>query len=380
MTSRFPQRTLTALGAVLSVALQASWGIAQAPQKPGKVRVADAIREARKASSATEKERAYKAISEESVEGDDDVRALADELRRLPDEASTKDTKKYVEASRHLADVLSKCRTSRHHAVVRNLLEQEVREIPQGFSGPWSANSQAEALREGIRFGRYEALIRAAGEGRNEQALDALRKIRRKGGEVGKAAEKAIGQIGKDEDLEDFVREVRSDPDSRTNLNVFGKKAADRILRELEDEKVPDDEKVRFASALPKNLGAAELDRLRPMLKHKNRRVASLVAAAIAAGTPSNDMGTVRDLLKHPDMSVQAEALAAIAKNWRPDYLPDLLKILKEDRYGFRRSQAASILGQNRVVEARTALEDAVKNDPDENVRDSARFALERMR
>lgn len=349
--------------------------------KEKRVRAKDAIRAAQQATSEEAKEQAYRQIDVQSIEDDADVKAIYGELaNRHKGFRKDRPSKKQIESAHQLAEVLAKCREPKYHAVIKQLLEKEEDEVPAYYMGPWGAKSQNEASKEVVKFDRLKALTEAAGEGKNEAALPPLRKIRKKGGEAGKLAEKAIGQIGRDEDFEEFIREIKSDPKSRTNLTVFGQRAAERIIKEIDDPAVKPEEKTRLVGSFPQVVPRKDARSLVRLLKHNDRHVVSVISRTLSNSLGAEDEDIIRDLLKNPNRAVKGEALLAIDRVWDVKYLPDLLEILRTDTDNWRRSFVVHMLGKHKVVAATSALQDAEKNDQSSEVREAAAFALKRIR
>ncbi len=353
---------------------------ALAQPKEKHLRAKDSIRAARQATSYEAKASAYRQIDENSVQDDDDVKEIYDELKNFPLEPrEVKQAKQRLKTAQRLASVLGKSRKPSQHSIVRQLLELEEAELPINYLGPWGAGTDEDGVKEALRFGRYKALVEAAGAGKNSSALPVLRKLRKKGGEAGKSAEVAIGQIGKDEDLNEFIAEIKRDPKARIYLDGFGEKAVDRIVKDIEGGTGPEEEKIRLLAAMPTRVPTESMGKVRSLLKHPNPRIAEIAARRLRTSMGAGDEAGVRELLASTNRAVQDEALNAVGDHWDLKFLPQLLAVLKNDPAAYRRSIAANILGKNKVIEAEQALRDAAGSDADSNVRESATFALKRM-
>lgn len=343
-------------------------------------RAKDAIRVARQATTDEARENAYKAIDDDSIQDDDDIQAIYDELKLLP--KGIKDPsqgKQRLRMGRDLALRLEQCRAPRQHSAIKRLLKEEADSIPLNFMGHWGAKNAEDAVRDGLIFGRLQALTSAAGEGKNESALPELRKLRRKGGEAGKVAEKAIGQIGSDEDFEEMIREIKNDPKSHVNLNVFGPRAMRRIVKEIKDPNLPKQEKSSLLGSFPKFVPKEDVPTLIELLGNEDKKVVSVASEALSNSVTAEDEGIIRQMLNSPKRYVRGEALLSINRLWDRKFLPDVLKILKSDQDDWQRAFAVKILGDHKVVEAKSALEEATK-DPVLNVRESAQYALRKMK
>lgn len=349
-------------------------------QKSSNIRAKDAIRIARQATTEDAREEAYKSIGDESIQDDDDIQAIYDEMKNLL--KGIKDiaqSKQRLRMGHELAGRLELCRSPEQYAAIKRLLKEEVDNVPLNFMGRWSAKTPEDEVRDGLIFERLQALISAAGEGGNESALPELRKLRRKGGEAGRAAEKAIGQIGDDQDFEEMIKELKANPKSQVNLNVFGPRAMHRIVKEIKDPAVPKHEKVALLGAFPKYVQKDDVSALVELLDSEDRKVVEVASEALRNSVTDEDEKVIRQMLSNPHRSVRSQALISINRLWNLKYLPDILKILKTDSDDWQRAYAAKILGDHKVSEAKAALREASTRDSVLNVRESAQYALRKM-
>jgi hypothetical protein len=349
-------------------------------QEAGHLRAKDAVQAARRASSEDDRQKIYDAITTADIQDDDDLRALHQELKSFHVEKDTKVNSRHLAEIKHLSAVIGASTSPARQLAIKQLLEQEETTIPQNFQGPWGAKSKEEAFDGALRLEALQALATAAGQGHNEQALDSLRRIRKKGGVPGKIAEKAIGQIGKDEDFEAFVNEIKNQPRSLTNLNVFGPRAIKRIVSEVNSPSNTADQKARLIGALPSTVSRDEFSAMLPLLKHQDKRVVRVAATTLGNSLSAQDDAAIRDMLASSNSEIRGAGLVAISRSWDPKFVPDVLNVLKNDSDPWRRSFAAKILGQKHVKDAEGALADVAKNDKAPSVRESADFALKKLR
>lgn len=347
------------------------------PEKPKRPRAKDAVKAARAAATEDAKERAYKQIEADAIEDDQDVRALSAELSEVPKVfRGDKARERRLRAVKHLAKVLAECKQPAHHGVIKELLDDESTALGRNYMGPWGSKSEDELESDTIKYERLKALADAAGNGRNEQALPALRAMRKKGGQAGKLAETTIGKIGREEDLEEFIREIKTDHKSLVSLYGFGPKVFTRVARELNDPNVPADEKVRIAGALPSVVSHEDLPAAVELLKHPDPRIVSVVSRTVANSlTPDDDL-LLRKLLKHRDPAIRGPAILSVNKHWDLKYVPDLIEVLKNDSNEGHRSAVIAILVTQKVKSAEPVLREVSENDPVAWVREAARDAL----
>lgn len=340
----------------------------------------DAVRAARSAPNEEAKERAYEQIDSDSIEDDDDVKAIYSEIGEVPGAfKGPRASERRISAAKHLSEVLAKCEQPKYHKAIRDLLDSEDKTLGKGFMGAWGAKSQDELERDTIKYNRLKGLADAAGNGKNEQALPSLRSMRKKGGQAGKLAETNIGKIGRDEDLNEFLSEVRTDPRSLVNVAGFGRKALVKILGDIDDPSIPADQKVRLAGRLPRRVTSEDLPRVQKLLTNDNPRMV-IIAAEIVGGSISTDNDkTIREMLASKNRAIRGPALLAINRQWDSRYVPDLIAILQKSPDDGDRGLVATILGEHRVRDAESSLREASTKDPSSNVRDTAAAALREL-
>lgn len=344
------------------------------------LRAKEAVLAARRATSEDEKQKIYAAITSADVQDDDDLKALHEELKSFRIDKDAKINTRHLDEIKHLSSVIGGATGSDRQAVVKQLLDQEESALPRNFQGPWGAKSKEEAFDGALQLETLQALATAAGQGHNEQALPALRRIWKKGGVPGKIAEKAIGQIGKDEDFEAFVSAIKNEPRALVNINVFGPRALKRIISEINSPSNTPDQKARLIGALPTTVNREEIPAVLALLHHDNKHVVSVAAIVLGNSLGAQDEKTIRDMLNDPNTEVRGAALLAINRAWDPKFVPDVVHAMKTDADPWRRSFAARILGQRHVKESESALADTAQNDKAPSVRESAAFALKKLK
>lgn len=349
--------------------------VASAQQdKSGKNQAKNTLEAARSSKGGADKEQLYLSVDESSLQDGADVVAVYDELDKLSAEDKSAHGRGNAKASIHLLEVLARARKPEHHAAVKALLEKENSQL-----SPAGLESVAPGERDGLimRTERLHSLMEAAGLGANTQALPVLRTMRKKGGQSGKMAETAIAQIGNDEDLDEFVREIKKDSKSRVNILEFGVKGYRRVVNEINDSSVPSDEKVRIAARLPKAVSREYLSETRALLKHENSRVVIIAADTIGGSVAADDAGLIREMLVSRNPAIRHSAILAIERLGDPRFVPDLLEVLKHGEDDWDRSRTAYILGKQKIRSATSVLQEVADSDASNNVRRSAKAALE---
>lgn len=361
---------------VVFLLLSASSSLAQ-PQKAKRIRAKDAVKAARLAATDDAKERAYKEVEPDAIEDDQDVRALAAEISEVPKVfKGDKARQRRIRTAKHLAAVLAECKEPKHHRAVKELLDDEDKTLGRNYMGPWGSKSEDDLERDTIKFEKLKALADAAGKGKNEQALPTLRSMRKKGGQAGKIAETTIGQIGRDEDLDEFINEIKADPKSLVNLSAFGRKSQNRILAEVKSGRLPADVKFRLVSRLPKFVEKGDVPQIRELLKDENPRIVSVAAETVANTLARSDPAGLREMLKDKNKTARGAALLALNQNWDAQFLPDVLEALKNDPYEGHRSLIIQMLASQKVKSALPNLREVAAGDSVPWVREAAQDAI----
>lgn len=364
---------------VLALTLMLPLTVSAQPVTSGMARAKDALVAARGVKGDAEKEQAYLAINADSLQDGSDVVAVYEELDKLPAEVLSRPITPAgnIPAVKHLLGILADARKPQHHAAINALLEKENSKLTPKVFSYLKAMTAGDYDRMSRRADRLYALTEAAGLGQNMQALPVLRAIRKKGGLTGKDAETAIAQLGVDEDLEEFIREIKKDPKSLVNLDGFGLKGYRRVIKELNDNTVPEDEKNRIASCLPRAVERQYLPDMLALLKHENPRVVRTAAETVGASVTAEDSSLVREMLASQNSNT---GLLAIDRLWDPQYIPDVLQVLKHGD-GFGRRFAAYMLGKHKVQESEAALREiAADSESPDSLRAAAKYSLEELK
>lgn len=346
------------------------------------IRAKDAIAAAHSIEADAEKERAYLAINAASLQDGSDVVAVYEELDRLPAGVLARPITPAgnIPTVKHLLDVLANARQPQHHSAVAVLLDKENSKLTPKVFSTLKAMTAGDYARMSRRADRVYALTVAAGLGQNMQALPVLRAMRKKGGQSGKSAETAIAQLGADDDLNELIEEIKKNPKSLVNLDGFGLKGYRRIVKELNDSTLTEDEQNRIAGRFPHAIERQYLPDALALLKHKNPHIVNIAAGTVGASVTADDSVLIREMLTSQIPSIRNAGLLAMDRLWDPKYVADVLEVLKHGN-GFAQSMAASMLGEHKVQESRAALL-AVVNDPNTSysVRSSAEYALGQLK
>lgn len=316
--------------------------------------------------------KSYKEISHRNVDSGAVLRSLYDEMKHLEsEEKKSKMPGQLLDLQEPLSDAVEHSTNPAAQTVIVELLKEE------------SSKSLRNMLshKGELRAGRVRSLIYSTGRARNEAALPTLRRIRKDGGSTGKAAETAIGQIGKAEDLEEFLKEIKREPNSNINLDGFGEMALDRIMRDLNDPSLPDHQKIKIVGRLPRLSSASGINSYRPLLKHKDSRVVEVAARQIADMLQPGDFEIVRELLANPDSAIHGPTLVTLGRLIRgnPRLISLAIDALTSDNHDHHRAAAATLLGHNNIKSAEAVLREAAKSDPDPTVRKAAAGALKNL-
>ncbi|MDP3541636.1 MAG: HEAT repeat domain-containing protein [Elusimicrobiota bacterium] len=344
------------------------------PRKYANLRAA--LEAARNAKDAGTEDAALDAVADSEPAGREDVIAIYDAIKDVEKKADAKGDKKALARAFKLARPLQKCTEPKHHAVVAELLEDESRNLPRNFTPVLGHGGGQKNEKETIQFARVSLLMEVAGKGKNRDALPGLRKILNKGGLAGDRASGAISQIGDPQDLDDFVQRVKKDPKAQLDFSGFGVAGIDRIMREVDSEKLNAQVSGALIVRLARMQGPGAPQRLKTLLKHKDRRVVETVSVALSQSMTKDDSGPIMDMLKDADAEVRFQGLVALVeKTWSEDKAPIVINLLKNDPDAGVRSQAASILGRKNVKSAEPELKAAL-TDRSSRVQMAAEGAL----
>ena len=349
--------------------------------------IQEGLKAANNASDQKERSEIFNEISEMPIQTTSDVQALYDEMQNTEREAKkhpalAKDSiaaRDILDRTHALSSALSKAVQPENHEQVAKFLEQESSGLPRFYAGVREETSQEEYLKAIPREERLQALMEAAGKGKNRAALSVLRKMAKRQDFAGNLAVKTISQIGDPQDLENFISQIKRNPKARFDLSGYGPMLTNRILTELNDSSSSSELRQKFAGYLVQAGDHAGIPRFLPFLKDKDRVVAHIAARAIAQNVTSNDPQVLQTLLKDPDEEIRGDVLDVLNNHeWNPAWSAILINILEKDKGDSCRMMAAHLLGKYKVQEGRSALEKA-RNDQSMLVRGAAESALQKL-
>ena len=300
------------------------------------------------------------------VGSESDVRALYAELK----------TPRICGQLEPVSEALGRCVDAKYHPLIAGWLAKEKTLFPdRGTQSAYNARSRRKLA---AREQRLFALLAAAGNGKNRQALPVLRAMLKKGGVYSREIAIAIGRIGDPEDFERFIDANRRGDSQRADLSGFGVMAIDRIMKDFDDATVSSPDKESIVGYLGTALGHETLSRYQALLHHRSSRISSTAAAAIARIAEPGDEPVIRRMLKDEDPVFRREAIAALRNIWDDKHATDVIAALKHDPDAAVRAAAADCLGARRVCAADAALRTAL-DDGAGAVRDAARSNLDAL-
>ncbi len=275
-----------------------------------------------------------------------------------------------------VSSALGQCGDPKYHPLIAAWLVKEKTLFPdRGTTGAYNARTSRKLA---IREKRLLALLAAAGNGKNRQALPILRAMLKKGGVYARETAVAIGRIGDPADLERFMDSNRRGRGTKIDISGFGVMAIDRIMKDVENPAINSQENEPNIEYLATALGHETLSRYQSLLHHKNSFVAKTAAEAIARVVEPGDAPLVLTMLKDGEPAVRRGAISALERLWDEKYAPVILSALKSDPDETVRSKAAQCLGTKRFCAADPALRSAMK-DPSGQVRDAAKSSLDAL-
>ena len=298
---------------------------------------------------------------------ENDLRALYAELK----------APKICQDLEPVSQALGQCGDARYHPLIASWLAKEKTFFPdRGMHGAYNSRT---ARKSAVREKRLFALLAAAGNGKNRQALPILRAMLRKGGVYSQEIAVAIGQIGDPADLERFIETDIYDSRHKIDLSGFGVMAIDRIMKDVDDPAVPAQKKESIIGYLASALGHETISRYQSLMYHKNGLISKMAAGAIARIAQPSDEPLIMRMLEDKNPVLRREAISALKKIWDDKYAPVVISALKSDPDDSVRSRAAECLGTRRVCAADPALRWSALNDGSSNIRDAAKSNLEAL-
>ncbi|MDD5304529.1 MAG: HEAT repeat domain-containing protein [Elusimicrobia bacterium] len=239
------------------------------------------------------------------------------------------------------------------------------------------AKSRKQLFASMIRSERIRAVIAAAGDGKNEKAVKTLQSIQGRGGLFAEAAVAAIGHIGHSEDLDKYIAELKKNPRARLRIAEFGTPAIDRIMREVNDPNVPENQKRALIGAITNSGGHESIPTWTKLLDHSNEFVVRMAAEGIARQAKPTDMDLLKTMLNSPNYHTRGSAVTGLTSPqvWTPELAPLIIDTLRKDPSWYVKSTAATALSDRKVCEALPALEE-VSHSSDKGVSGPALHAI----
>jgi hypothetical protein len=341
------------------------------------------LKAAGESSDDNERFKLYQKVNSVPSKDPEDVKAIHACLKSLVPkigDVDIKQGKKKVQQAESLSVALAQSISPDLQGTVRELLEEENNSLPQDYVGPYGAKTQVVELREGIQWTRIKALIRASGKGKNESALPVLREIFKKRGISGQEAALAIGQIGKPEDLREFIQIIENDPQARINLSGFGQTTFDVIMDEYNNPGVLQKQKTQLLGNLPQIASPDYLQKYLKLLEKKDPHLVSIGAERISNFLQPEDHQLIENLIANPNLSISLIIVASLGRMMdKPQCVKLAIGIVGNKKCDYElRLSATNYLGRAIIEKDKVvkALTEASQNDPVPAVREQARYSL----
>jgi HEAT repeat protein len=336
------------------------------------------------AKSPDEIRRIQEILPQVPVDGHDDVMALYAEAAgredRTPSLADNKTYDEYTDKSGAIAARLRGCTAPMLQDDIAILIDKEATAW-HASAIPFLQHTPQEAVKSGLRLARVEALLDAAGKGKNEKARPALWKMIDKVQDdyFGQIAVRALGQIGNPEDLDRLIGMRKGNPKLKLSLGSFGTMMIPRVMREMDDPSVSDNVKAGLSLDLVAAASHDNLSAYVPLLQHSNSHVVEAASKAIMDHAQNSDDALIQNMFTSKSMVVRGRAALTVSdKVWDTKYASSLMNMLKNDPATHLRGLAANILGRHKVQAAVPALQAALK-DSAGYVRQNAEWALKHI-
>jgi HEAT repeat protein len=226
-------------------------------------------------------------------------------------------------------------------------------------------NSREKLFEAGLNAGRIRALIAAAGDGKNVGAVETLRSIQTGSSMYSEEAVYALGHIGQAEDLDRFIEILKKNPRARIRIAEFGAPAIDRVMKEVNDPNVPENEKNSLIGAIAHSGGHESFPAYVRLLNHPNQFVARMAAEGIARVAEKSDVDFIRDTMLHSAQEeTRSNAIQALKseKVWSPELAQVIIDALSNDPSWLVKSTAATALAERKVCAGIPALQEANKS------------------
>jgi len=327
------------------------------------------LKEVKAASQQTEKTKLLDDLEKMTPQTTDDVLALVDELdgplSPIVQKILAKTTNKDLAPA--LIDAVEK-----QSVGLKSLSETDFRKM--GIE---------ERKREVNRRIGLTALVETLGILGDRRAIGPLKKLLDDESLVYPAST-ALSRLANESEFNELISRM----DQQRNINLAGITSGRlrKIVAEFDDPKASDKKKGALLNQI-KGSRDPEVNRaLKELaLRHKDvdvRAQAGLALANSIAVDPSlGDPGFIMQWAGMETKDLQEDwakgwIVYAIDKAWDDRYIPVLITFLIKNRASSTRSESARILGKHKAQEAVPYLEEAMKNDPDPNVRGFAWGAL----
>lgn len=343
--------------------------------------IRDTIRAADQSSDEGQRAKLLAGISERAPKDPDDVRALHEAMKALQKRyRGTGDGATVLKTEAEaIQSALSRSTDKALHAEVARILDEEERALSPNYFGEIAKLAPEGRNKEGLRIAGVLALIEAAGLGKDEDALPALRKFAEKEGITSQVAIRSLGMIGKQADLDRMIEKIKQDPSSRIDISPFGRVVIGRVMKEIDAGGLSERQANALIARLDPGSAPVDVQDFMPLLHHKNPRVSKTAARVIARGGVKVEPSVIAKMLGDSDRQIRFSALASLERQqWAANLTPIVSDLLLHDKDEGVREQAAYLLGVKQVREAEDVLKTAIA-DPSRRVSGAAQAALDRI-
>jgi len=264
--------------------------------------------------------------------------------------------------------------------IILQSLQIEAASVPSASTTDLVSNRAR--INYNLRLDRLHALMESVANAKNKNSLPLLRSVLQKypSSIPGKFADDAIKEIGDPEDLRVRIEQLKADPSLRMDLSSFGPLIIQPIVRELENPQLSQDQKNILLNALDQARSHDAVPEYAKLLTHPDPEIQRVAAHRLSAYATRDDAHLLRQMFSSKSSEVRFAGFNAMNYHaWDQQFVPDLENALKNDPDDQIRGLAAFILGHYRVKSAEKFLEEA-QHDTERNVRISAEAALKTIR
>lgn len=275
-------------------------------------------------------------------------------------------------------------------AVIMKECDREAAKFKTVKEKDWETLPEAQKQEKIDALLNSQTMIAVLGNLKNKDALSFLRQYitPEYDGTLSYVASQAIGMIAPDDPV--IFKEFWSKSKEMRNINygAYRKSALKEVAERMQDNNLSVAEKTKLLGRSQIELrGASDAEEKR-LLKdltknHPNGEMRETAGQSLMhtmkKSFEPDDKVYLKQWLGNENEGSVGWALYVARDHWDVQYVPELLKILKSSKWNGLRSDAAEILGQNKIKESLPYLVDCILKDKEQTVRGGCRHNYYRI-